>query len=144
VEGINERGKILQPVGKAKASFIDAHDISAAAVRLLTTHDLDNRDFDLTGARALDHDEVARILSQASGRPIAYQEIAPDTLRQGLRAAGVPADYAEFLLVILDFLRQGYAERTTDAVKQLTGREPIAFEQYARDNAAAWKSKQAA
>jgi uncharacterized protein YbjT (DUF2867 family) len=139
IQGINERGKIALPVGSGKASFIDASDIAAAAVRLLTTHDLDNRDFDLTGPRALDHDEVARILSQATGRKIAYQEVAPDVLRQGLLAGGVPADYTEFLLVILDYLRQGYAERTTDEVKRLTGREPIAFEQYARDNAAAWK-----
>jgi uncharacterized protein YbjT (DUF2867 family) len=144
IQGINQQGKILLPVGKAKASFIDARDIAAAAVRLLTTHDLDNRDFDLTGPRALDHDEVARILSKASGRPITYQEVPADTLRQGLLAAGVPADYTEFLLVILDYLRQGYAERTTDSVRELTGREPVAFEQYARDNAAAWKARDAA
>jgi uncharacterized protein YbjT (DUF2867 family) len=144
IQGINEQGKILLPVGTAKTSFIDARDISAVAVRLLTTHDLDNRDFDLTGPKALDHEEVARILSKASSRSIAYQEIPADALRQGLLAAGVPADYTEFLLVILDYLRQGYAERTTDAVKQLIGREPIAFEQYARDNAAAWKARDAA
>jgi uncharacterized protein YbjT (DUF2867 family) len=144
IQGINEQGRILLPAGTAKTSFIDARDISAAAVRLLTTHDLDNRDFDLTGPRALDHDEVAVILSKVSGRAISYQEVPPDALRQGLLGAGVPADYTEFLLVILDYLRRGYAERTTDAVKQLTGREPIAFEQYARDNASAWKARNAA
>lgn len=144
IQGINQQGKILLPAGNAKTSFIDARDIAAAAVRLLTTHDLDNRDFDLTGPRALDHDEVARVLSKASGREIAYQEIAPETLRQGLVAGGVPADYADFLVAILGLLKQGYAERTTEEVKRLTGREPIAFEQYARDNAQAWKVARAA
>ena len=144
LHGINGQGRIELPVGKGRASFIDARDIAASAVRLLTTHDLDNRDFDLTGPRALDHDEVARILSQAAGRSIAFQDVAPDTLRRGLLAGGVPADYAEFLLVILDYLKQGYAERTTGEVKSLTGREPISFEQYARDNAASWKVEKAA
>ena len=144
IQGINRQGRILLPAGNAKTSFIDARDIAAAAVRLLTTHDLDNRDFDLTGPRALDHDEVARVLSKASGREIAYQEIAPETLRQGLVAGGVPADYADFLVAILGLLKQGYAERTTEEVKRLTGREPIAFEQYARDNAQAWKVARAA
>ena len=144
IQGINERGKISLPVGNGKASFIDASDIAASAVRLLTTHDLDNRDFDLTGPRALDHDEVAAILSRATGRKIGFQDVAPDVLRQGLLAGGVPADYTEFLLVILDYLRQGYAERTTGEVKLLTGRDPVAFEQYARENAAAWKVGKAA
>jgi len=71
---------------------------------------------------------------------VAYEEITPDTLRQGLLGAGLPADYTEFLLVILDFLKQGYAERTTDAVRNLTGREPIAFARYAQDNVEAWRA----
>lgn len=141
---IRTHGALRLPAGDGKTGFIDARDIAAAAVRLLTTHDLDNRDFDLTGPRALDHDEVARVLSKASGREIAYQEIAPETLRQGLVAGGVPADYADFLVAILGLLKQGYAERTTEEVKRLTGREPIAFEQYARDNAQAWKVARAA
>lgn len=144
VHGINEQGKILLPAGTAKTSFIDARDIAAVAARLLTTHDQDNRDFDLTGPEALDHDEVARLLSDASGRTIAYQEIEPDVLRQGLLAGGVRADYAEFLLVILGFLKQGYNARTTDAVERLLGRTPHSFRDYARDNGAAWAMPKAA
>ena len=143
-QGINEQGKILLPVGKGKASFIDARDIAAVAVRLLTTHDEDGKAFDLTGPESLDHDDVARILSQETGRNIAYQEIEPQPLRAGFVAAGVPADYADFLIAILGYLKQGYNAPVTDAVKRLLGREPIAFRQYARDERAAWKPVRAA
>ena len=139
LQGINEQGKILLPVGKGKASFIDARDIAAVAVRLLTTHDEDQKAFDLTGPEALDHDQAASILSEVTGRRIVYQEIEPKVLRDGFVAAGVPADYADFLIAILGYLKQGYAAPTTDAVKKLLGREPIAFQQYARDERAAWK-----
>ena len=138
LQGINEQGKILLPAGQAKVSFIDARDIAAVAVRLLTANDLGNGAFDITGPEALDHDQVARILSAETGRKISYEEIAPDVLRQGLLAGGVPPDYAEFLLVILGFLAQGYAQRKTSSVNELLGREPIRFEQYARDHRAAW------
>ena len=47
--GINADGKISLPAGSAKTSFIDARDIAAVAVRLLTTHDEDGKAFDLTG-----------------------------------------------------------------------------------------------
>ena len=144
VHGINADGAIALPAGTAKTSFIDARDISAVAVRLLTTHDQDGRDFDLTGPESLTHADVARILSAETGRAIRYEDIDPDVLRKGLLSAGLPADYTEFLLVILGFLEQGYAERTTDAVEKLLGRKPIAFSRYARDARAAWNPTRAA
>lgn len=136
--GIRDEGKIQLPVGNAKTSFIDGRDIAAVAARLLTTHDQDNRDFDLAGPAAIDHDAVARILSEATGRRVVFEDIEPGVLRSGLLSAGLPADYVEFLLAILVFLKQGYAERTTTAVRDLLGREPIRFEQYARENRSAW------
>jgi uncharacterized protein YbjT (DUF2867 family) len=136
--GIQQQGKIFLPVGSAKGSFIDARDIAAVATELLLKSDFDNRDFDLTGARALDHDEAAAILSQASGRAIRFEDITPDAMLQGLLGAGLPEPYAEFLVTILGYFKSGYAERTTDAVTSITGRAPGSFEQYARDYRAAW------
>jgi len=136
--GIRDEGKIRLPVGTAKASFIDARDIADVAARLLTSDDQDNRDFDLTGPVALDHDAVARMISESTGRKVTFEDVEPEVLRKGLLAGGVPADYTEFLLAILGFLEQGYAERTTGAVKALLGREPIRFEQYAREHRATW------
>jgi uncharacterized protein YbjT (DUF2867 family) len=138
LHGILHQGQILLPTGRAKGSFIDARDIAAVAARLLTTRDAENRDFDLTGAQALDHDEVAAILSRATGRTITYQDIPPEAMRPGLLQAGLPPDYAEFLLLILSYFKAGSSERVTDAVQTLTGRAPRSLEQYAQDHRAAW------
>lgn len=138
LHGIVTAGQIFLPVGSAKASFIDARDISAVAARLLTSEALSNRDFDLTGARALDHAEVAAILSQATGKTIGFTDITPEAMLQGLLGAGVPQDYAAFLVQILGYLKAGYAERTTDAVQQITGQPPRTIEQYARDYRTHW------
>lgn len=138
IQGIKEQGKILLPVGKAKTSFIDAQDISAVAAKLLTTDQFNNRDFDITGSESLDHDEVAREISKATGKNVVYQEIEPEVLKNGFLAHGVPQDYADFLIMILGFLKEGYAARTTDNVKQILGREPRKFNQYAQDHKQAW------
>ena len=58
--------------------------------------------------------------------------------RQGLLGAGLPADYTEFLLVILGAFKAGFAERTTDTVQRITGQAPIRLEQYAQDFKSAW------
>ena len=137
--GIRDQNKILLPVGKAKGSFVDARDIAAVVAELLLRNDRDDRAFDLTGSEALDHDQVAVLLSQVAGRTITYQDIPPAAMRDGLLAAGLPAAYAEFLLVILGFFKAGYSERITDAVQAVTGRPPIRFAQYAQDHRAHWQ-----
>jgi len=138
IQGILQHGRILLPVGQARGSFIDARDIAAVAAVLLDGQAFDGQAFDLTGAQAFDHDEVAAVLSRETGRPIGYQDIPPQALRGALLEAGLPPDYVEFLLVILGFFKAGYSERVTDAVQAITGRAPRSLEQYARDHRAAW------
>jgi hypothetical protein len=82
---------------------------------------------------------VAAILTKAAGRPIGYTEISPEAMREGLLGAGLPADYTEFLLMILGFFKLGYAERTTDAVQRITGNSPRSLAQYAQDYRASWQ-----
>ncbi len=138
LHGIQTAGQIFLPVGAAKGSFIDARDIAAVAARLLTSDTLLNRDFDLTGPRALDHVEMAAILTQATGKSIGYTDITPEAMLQGLLGAGLSPDYAGFLVLILGTFKAGYAERTTGAVQQITGRAPRTIEQYAKDYRASW------
>ena len=138
LHGIQAQSRILLPVGRAKGSFIDARDIAAVAAQLLTGNDFVNREFDLTGPEALDHDQVAAILSRETGRTITFQDISPEAMREGLLGAGLPLAYAEFMILILGFFKAGYSERTTDAVQQITGRAPGRLERYAHDHRAAW------
>jgi len=111
LHGIRTQAKILLPAGQAKGSFIDARDIAAVAAALLTGSQHDNQ---------------------------AYEQITPEAMQGGLVQAGLPADYADFMLVILAAFKEGHAERTTDAVQGITGRAPTTLAQYAQDHKAAW------
>jgi uncharacterized protein YbjT (DUF2867 family) len=133
LHGITYANAVQLPTGTARGSFIDARDIAAVAASLLQRSDLDGQAFDLTGDEALTHDEVATLLSQELGRTIRYDDIAPEAMRGGLVAAGLPAAYAESLLVILHYFKLGYAARTTDAVARITGTAPRRFEAYVSD-----------
>jgi uncharacterized protein YbjT (DUF2867 family) len=138
IQGINQHGKILVPAGKAKTSFIDARDVSAVAAKLLTTDQYVNKDFDLTGAVAYDHDEIAAAISEVSARTIAYQEIEPQIFRQGLVQAGLPGDYSDFLVLIFGFLREGYSSAVNNNVKMITGQQPRSLKQYTADFKKSW------
>jgi uncharacterized protein YbjT (DUF2867 family) len=138
IGSILAEGKIRLPVGNAKGSFIDARDIAAVAAELLLSDRFDNRDFDLTGGEALDHDEVAAILSHETAKRIAFEDTTPEAMLQGLLGAGLPPAYAEFLIVILGYFKAGYAARIEDSVEAILGRKPIAFATYAKDHRTAW------
>lgn len=138
LHGIQTQGQILLPAGSAKGSFIDTRDIAAVAAQLLSSDEFVNAAHDLTGSESLDHAQVAAVLSKAAGKSIGYTDIPEDAMRQGLLGAGMPADYTEFLLVILGFFKAGVADRITDTVRHITGHEPIRMEQYAQDFKAHW------
>lgn len=131
--------EVQLPVGDAKASFIDARDIAAVAAALLDSTQNNAQAYDLTGPEAIDHATATALISAASGRHIGFRDVTPEQLRPGLLQAGLPADYAEFLLLILSYLKAGYAERTTTAVHDILGRPARPFSDYARDYADAWR-----
>ncbi|HET6346647.1 MAG TPA: SDR family oxidoreductase [Myxococcota bacterium] len=139
VSGIREHGKISLPAKRAKVSFIDTRDISAVAARLLSDATHANRAFTLTGAEALDHDEVAALLSKASGKRITYAQSEPAELRAGLVGAGLPEDYADFLVLIMGFLAEGYSRAVTDDVERLLDRRPRSLARYAEEYVNAWR-----
>ena len=138
VHGIKQDNLIALPAGQAKVSFIDARDISEVAAKLLTSDKWNNKDFDLTGPVAVDHKEVGEAIGKTIGRPIAYKDIAPEVLKSGLVGAGLPVDYVDFMIMIFGFLKEGYNARTTAAVKEIIGRDPLSLADYVKANKAAW------
>jgi hypothetical protein len=57
---------------------------------------------------------------------------------EGLLGAGLPPDYAAFLVQILRYFKAGYAERVTDAVQEITGAALRKIEPYAKDDRSGW------
>ncbi len=138
IAGILEHQTIFLPTGDAKGSFIDARDIAAVAAKLLLDSSRDNQAFDLTGSESLNHDEVAAIISEITGKKIVYEDITPQVMEKQLISAGLPQDYTNMLLGILEAFKQGFMAGITPHVGNILGRAPISFEQYAKDYRNAW------
>jgi uncharacterized protein YbjT (DUF2867 family) len=134
-ETIRSQSAIYSPAGNAAASHVDARDIGAAGARVLTEKAHDGKAYELTGPAALTYGEIAEILSRALGRTIRYVPISPEQYRQAAVAAGTPEGYADALVDLNRYYLEGKAAGVTPAVRQLTGRDPIPFEQFARDHA---------
>ena len=138
---INAEGRIYQPVGDARASFIDVRDIAAVAARALTEEGHEGQAYVLTGPEALSYTDVAAKLSDATRREITYVAITPEQFRQGALAAGLPEWLVGALERLNEIFAAGYAAEVTDHVRTVGKKEPTTFDRFARDYAQAFKGE---
>lgn len=132
-----KQGGIFLAAADGKTSFISVVDIAEVAVAAFLKG-LVSKEYNLTGPEALDHTAVAAIISQVSGKPIAYHAIPEEAMLSGMRSSGMPEGAVQYAGVLYSAVRAGYTAAVTGDVESVTGRKPIAFGTFARQNAAAW------
>ncbi|MCW5981085.1 MAG: SDR family oxidoreductase [Bryobacteraceae bacterium] len=135
---IKQQRSIFLPAGDAKTSFIAVRDIAETAAAVFADRRTGG-ELNLTGPEALDHSEVARIISDAAGMEVKYHPLSEAEMRFGAQQMGVPEPTVAYMLMLYAAVRKGYTAPVTDDVKRATGRDPLSFAQFARENAAAWQ-----
>jgi uncharacterized protein YbjT (DUF2867 family) len=105
---IRNENAIYVAAGDGKTSFVSVKDIAAVVVAVLQ-RSLTATEIDLTGPEALDHFEVARIISKASGREIVYRALTEQEMLAGARSHGMPEPVAAYLAMLYSVVRAGYA-----------------------------------
>lgn len=119
--------------GDAKISHVDVRDIATVAVRALTGAGHEGKAYTLTGAEALTYGELADELSEALGRPISHISLAPEELKGGMLAEGLPEEIVDRLVDLERYFREGEASLVTSDIKEVTDRDPRRFHQYVRE-----------
>ncbi len=132
------QGGIWLAAADGKTSFISVEDIAAVAVAVFR-QDSPPRECNLTGPEALDHAEVATILSRVTGRTITYHALAEEEMLNNLRRAGLPEGAVQYVANLYRAVRAGYAAGITPEVERVSGRKPMTFEEFVRRNEAAWR-----
>lgn len=138
---INEVDGIYLAAGEGKTSFIATQDIAAVALTAFE-QGLTGKVFNLTGPEALDHYQVAEIISLVSGRRITYHALAEDDFLALLREHHLPEEAAQYLAMLYALVREGHLERVTGDVLGVTGRHPMDFAYFAEDHADAWRNEE--
>ncbi len=133
------RGRISAPTGEGAAPFVDAEDIAAVVVALLTGDAPLGRAYDLSGPSALTMAEVADAIAAVAGFPVRHDDADPDAWQVAVREAGVPADYAPLLAMLYGVVRAGADAHLSDGVVAATGRPPGSFAAFAAREAASWR-----
>jgi uncharacterized protein YbjT (DUF2867 family) len=125
-----KNGDVIRgPFPDVAISVIDPDDLGAVAARALTASDHEGKTYRLSGPEALRPAEQVAILAKCAGRDLRFEGQSDEEARAEMEGA-MPKAYADALF---EFFSEGLIDETTvhPTVKQVTGREPRSFEQWA-------------
>jgi len=135
LDGLRQ-GKLALPVGDVPEPFVDADDLADVAVEALTNPRHRNQTYELTGPRSLSFRDAVSEIAAASGRAIEYETVPVDVFIAELTAAGLPPETTDLLHELFTQVLDGRNSNAMDGVRQVLGRPPRDFSDYARETAA--------
>lgn len=129
-------GGLYNASGSGKIGYVTREDCSRAAAAALTAAFDGRRTLDITGPEALSQDDLAKIASEVSGKPVTYVPLEVEVLIQNMVGAGLPRPVADVYASFDAAAAQGKLDVVSSAVEDLTGKKPIRFADFVAANRA--------
>jgi len=126
-ENILKSQTIYFPAGQGKSGFISRQDIAELSAVILTTAGHEQQIYEVSGERAYDFDEVAEMISDASGTSIGYISPSEDEFRKALKEYGLAEEIIEISALSGRAIVQGEFEKTSKIYEEITGRKPTSL-----------------
>jgi uncharacterized protein YbjT (DUF2867 family) len=136
---IAAQGKFFAACRDSKVSPVDVRDIAAVAAAVLTGSGHEGKSYVITGPEALTYDEVADKLSAALGRKVFYVDVPLERARKSMLDSGAPDWFVEGQMEQYRVRLKGWQSSVTSSVAEVAKKEPISFDQFARDHVASFR-----
>jgi NAD(P)H dehydrogenase (quinone) len=120
-------GQLVTSADEGRVAYVARADCAAAAAAVLTQDDHEGKTYDITGREAIGPKDVAALAGELGGRPVEVVSVDDDVLTAGMIEAGVPEAAARIRLSFVVAAREGFLERATSAVEDLTGKAPTSL-----------------
>ncbi|NBC02914.1 MAG: NmrA family NAD(P)-binding protein [Bacteroidetes bacterium] len=137
-------GYVALPMPDAKIPFADTGDIADVVTAALTDDKHNGQTYEVTGPRKLTFGEVVQEISDATGRTISYQPITLEEYTEGMKKAGLPADYIWlFEYLFKEVLGNPKNQVVSSDVERVLGRKAKDFSEFAAETAetGVWEQK---
>lgn len=130
-------GRWYTSAGEGRIAHGARDDMAAAIAAGLVSGSTDSKTYTLTGPHAYTTAEIAALVSEVTGKPLEVIQVPDDALTEGVKAAGIPEDFADVVVSFDVNTRSGRIAMVTDAIETLSGRTPKTLKQFLEANKAA-------
>ena len=133
-----QTGSWYTSTGEGKIAHITRADTAAALAGAVLNAGDESRTYTLTGTKSRTAEEIAAIVSDATGKPLAVVHVTDTQLTEGLKAAGLPEGFVPTIVSFDANTREGKIAMVTSDAETLAGRPLTAFEDFVAANKAAF------
>ncbi|TJW12869.1 MAG: SDR family oxidoreductase [Mesorhizobium sp.] len=130
-------GKWYTSAGDGRIAHAARDDMAAAIAASLASGSTESRVYTLTAPHAYTTNEIAALVSEVTGKPLEVIQLPDEALTEGVKAAGLPEDFARIVVSFDANTRSGRIGMVTDAIETLSGRKPKTLKQFLEGNKAA-------
>ncbi len=130
-------GTQYSAAAQGKTAYIARDDEARAAAAVLSSGKAEKAIYTLSGGQQYTVDEVAKLVSAATGKPLNVVHVPVEGLVQGMLGAGLPEGMARMFASFDAATAQGDLSGTPADYKTLTGAEPQSFAAWVKANASA-------
>ena len=139
---ISSDGVIYWDMNDGRLGMIDVRDIADSALAVITGEGHEGKSYILTGPGAISFNDVANTFSRVLDKEVKYVNVPGEAALQSMTGMGVPQWIAEGYVELSEGFSKNFANSTTENVKILTGHSARSFEQFAKDFAQVFSSKE--
>ena len=115
-------------------AWVDARDIADVAVEALLGAGHAGKAYGLTGAAALTGEEIASLLSEATGRAVTCASLPPNQAKAHMIANGMHPDVAAAMVELASLAAKGYLAGIETTVSEVLGRPARRFRDFVAGN----------
>ncbi|KAI4104493.1 MAG: hypothetical protein L6R37_003236 [Teloschistes peruensis] len=135
---IREEGKLYSATGNGKIPWVSAEDIAAVAYRALVDEKSHDCEHVVLGSELLSYGQLAEILTEVLGKPVAHVNWTEDQVRERYVSIGLNEGYAKILAGLDTSIKEGIEEKHNDIVEKVTGRKPKTFKVFVEEKKLVW------
>lgn len=123
-------GLIYLPAAGGRASFTSMADMALAGVAVLTGDGHENKSYEISVDKSYDFHEIARILTELSGKQIVYTSPDIESFSTALLHAGIPQDNIKGLVSFCMGIAQGEFDHPSTDLEHLISRKGETLKEY--------------
>lgn len=135
-----KNGTVYQPVnGNSKLNWADVRDIASVnAEIIIDPSKYVNQQLTISGGENLSYEDCLKIIGSAIGKSINFVKVSNEAAIDAMLGYQIPQFNIDMMMSLNAIIDLGYAQLDTQTVKDITGKDPLTFKQFATDYKNAW------
>jgi uncharacterized protein YbjT (DUF2867 family) len=132
---IKDHGAMYGTMGEGTIPMIDARDIGEAAAQILMEPSAHlNKTYLLTGPQSISYSEIAKTISDITGKTINYITVPDEAARGSMLEMGLPGWLVEDLLTLNKLFNSGVGKEVSHDLELILGHSPRTIKNFISDH----------